>query len=265
MRPIPVVLIVGVGYSGSTLLDLMLGSHSEVVGVGELVGFDAFSQRNSLCTCWRPRHDCAFWNEVVRCLVGDEPTASFAVHPPHATPTEVVANTVALFAAISRTTSARYVIDSSKRWRRARILSQVEALDVRVIHLLRDGRGVGYSHARRGESFGDAVEYWATANLAIRRWLDESDRLPFVTVHYEDLCADPEGSLTGVCEFMNLAWEPSMLTFFSVEHHNIAGNPMRLLGQEAIRVDEAWIRALTTEQQADFRRLAGAAATQLGY
>ena len=33
---IPVIYVVGNGHSGSTLLDLMLGSHSKIESVGEL-------------------------------------------------------------------------------------------------------------------------------------------------------------------------------------------------------------------------------------
>jgi hypothetical protein len=263
--PVRVVLIVGVGHSGSTLLDLILGSHSRVVGVGELIDFDKVSQLDSLCACWRRMSTCRFWTEVMRRLPGHQAATPFMLQPPNAASAEVIANTVALYRSIEQTASARYVVDSSKRWRRARVLSQQSTLDVRAIHLLRDGRGVGYSHARRGESFEDAVTYWGDANLAIRCWLDEVGHPPFITLRYEDLVTDPEGTIGMVCSFLALPWEAGILNFFSVEHHNISGNLMRLVGDEAIVLDEAWRQVLTSQELATFERLVGSAAARLGY
>jgi hypothetical protein len=42
--------------------------------------------------------------------------------------------------------------------------------------------------------------------------------LPGLTVRYEDLVSDPEAITRGMCEYLGVAWEPSMLDYGSVEH-----------------------------------------------
>lgn len=59
---IKVIFIVGAGHSGSTLLDLILNSHKEVTGIGELSDID----KNNVCTCGKVLYECEIWKEVVK-------------------------------------------------------------------------------------------------------------------------------------------------------------------------------------------------------
>ena len=57
--------IVGHGHSGSTLLDMILGSHSDMVSLGEVDRVHSFFFRpNAVCTCGKPFPQCHFWKEV---------------------------------------------------------------------------------------------------------------------------------------------------------------------------------------------------------
>lgn len=63
------VCIIGHGHSGSTLLDMILGSHSEMVSLGEVDRLHSFFFRhNAMCTCGRPFPECGFWQEVYHSL-----------------------------------------------------------------------------------------------------------------------------------------------------------------------------------------------------
>lgn len=64
MEKIKLIYILRSGYSGSTILDLLLGSHSEIEGVGEFYHYDEVVKNNGICTCWRKINDCPFWSEV---------------------------------------------------------------------------------------------------------------------------------------------------------------------------------------------------------
>jgi len=59
------VLIAGAGHSGSTLLSLILGSHSRIVSVGEVFVLGEYVRENRLCTCSRSVADCPFWRGVL--------------------------------------------------------------------------------------------------------------------------------------------------------------------------------------------------------
>jgi len=56
--------ILAAGHSGSTLLNLILGSHSRAVAVSELTNLPVNIARNEVCTCGQALHDCAFWRAV---------------------------------------------------------------------------------------------------------------------------------------------------------------------------------------------------------
>lgn len=61
------VFLCGSGHSGSTLLDMLLGGHTQVSSLGEAI-FLHFNVRNrtpaDLCTCGRHVTDCPFWHAV---------------------------------------------------------------------------------------------------------------------------------------------------------------------------------------------------------
>ena len=63
-KKIPVILLVGEGHSGSTLLDLIMDSHSQIVGVGELSHYSKHFNFGELCSCGKQIKDCEFWQKV---------------------------------------------------------------------------------------------------------------------------------------------------------------------------------------------------------
>lgn len=58
--------ICGAGHSGSTLLDMLLGSHSRIASLGEIINLPMDLATNSTCTCGQKVRDCGLWSEVVR-------------------------------------------------------------------------------------------------------------------------------------------------------------------------------------------------------
>lgn len=60
-----VIYIIGAGRSGSTLLDTVLASHPDVVGVGELVNLHSAGwTSNEVCACGKLGTECDFWTRV---------------------------------------------------------------------------------------------------------------------------------------------------------------------------------------------------------
>lgn len=57
--------ICSAGHSGSTLLDLVLGSHSQIVSLGELSQLPKNIALNSICTCGDPVTSCRHWRLVL--------------------------------------------------------------------------------------------------------------------------------------------------------------------------------------------------------
>lgn len=60
------VFICSAGHSGSTLLDMMLGSHPKVESTGELIHLPMDMALNRPCACGSPMQECSVWPDVMR-------------------------------------------------------------------------------------------------------------------------------------------------------------------------------------------------------
>ncbi len=65
---IDTVYIMSAGHSGSTLLNLLLGSHSRAIAVSELTHLPKNIAHNEMCSCGSVILECPFWSQVIRRL-----------------------------------------------------------------------------------------------------------------------------------------------------------------------------------------------------
>jgi hypothetical protein len=156
-------------------------------------------------------------------------------------------------------------LDSSKRPERATLMQRSGEFDLRVIHLVRDGRAVSWSSMKHlGIGPEDAARSWLADNQAsenARRYFPADH---WMTLRYEDLCADPDGTLARIHGFSGIPSRNGFHNFRAVDHH-IIGNQMRLSSTSEIRLDESWKTALTPEQLATIDRLVAPLNRRYGY
>lgn len=177
--PVDVLLIAGIGRSGSTLLGRTLGGSRGHFPAGEVMRlFGRGMARNELCSCGEPARACDFWGEVIReieertgledpasvddfCMRMTESAAGPLVFLPWQ-PTEVRERLRRLrtlmyhsYRALERVSGADMLVDASKNLAWGRILLDVPGIRVRILHLVRDSRGVAYSFEKRRKRPGD--------------------------------------------------------------------------------------------------------------
>jgi len=101
--------------------------------------------------------------------------------------------------------------------------------DARYIHITRDGRDVAMSQlAKKGTFFQDLKEYRnITFANVFQRWMEWEKRIrevlynPGVAVahlRYEDLTENPEAELRKITQFLSVPFEPEMLDYASRDH-----------------------------------------------
>jgi hypothetical protein len=83
-------------------------------------------------------------------------------------------------------------------------------------------------------------------------------------VRYEDLCCDPDRTMTAVFEFCDVHTYRVTAAPVSQDHH-IVGNRMRLRSVREISLDEAWRSTLTTDELECAASLAGHLHERYGY
>ena len=285
-----VLYLGGLGRSGTTLVERLLGELPSVCALGEIVHL---WQRDILdderCGCGARFSACTFWKRVGERAFGGWSTVDVArVHalrdavertrhiPRLAKPSPEVLEYASFYTRVYRAAAevsgAAVVVDSSKHSALAHVLRWAGDIDLRVVHVVRDARGVAYSWTKtvsRPETDGidEMTRYspsrsallWNAHNAAFG--LLARRGVPVHRVRYEQFLADPRAALTDLAAYAGVPVSGADLKFVGDGHadlgvgHSAAGNPMRFtVGRLALRRDDAWTVALPPRQ----RRLVGA-------
>jgi hypothetical protein len=225
--PVTVLYIAGLGRSGSTLLERILGRVPGCVPVGEVVFlWERGVGDNEPCGCGLRFRQCPFWTAVGEAAFGGWDAVDLDrvlalrhrvdrhrylaallvpwLWPPYRRDLRRYAGLLGrLYVAIGRVSGAEVVVDSSKEPSYAYLLRHVREVRLRVVHLVRRSHGVAFSAAKkveRPEAVG-SVAYMATrspAGTAVEWLVDNAvlDLLPVVgtpslRLRYESLVGAP--------------------------------------------------------------------------
>ncbi|GAB3245008.1 sulfotransferase domain-containing protein [Kineosporia babensis] len=274
-----VAFVGGVGRSGSTLIELALGQLPDACPLGEVRHlWQRGVAENQLCGCGEPFAACSFWKSVGEQAFGGWDQVDLAEvqqlksavdrsrHVPRLLlrPSSAVARYTELYrriyTAAGEVSGRALVIDSSKHISFAACLAVDPEVDLRVLHVVRDPRGVAHSWSKQtvrpevtsGDvympqySAGHAALQWDAHNAmyaALRLRLGAAQRL----LRYEDFVADPRRSLVSVAQFLEVEplaqWQehPESRVLELGVQHTVAGNPMRFTqGPVEVRADQSW-------------------------
>jgi hypothetical protein len=306
--PIRVVYLMGAGRSGSTVLDTILNNHEDVIGVGELVHlFIEGSAQKENCSCGEARDACEIWKSVrnrwseltgrasitehERLMTKFTRVQRFAIPEWHRLRAgnpdpdfaECLNQTHATYQAIAEATGKRVIIESSKNPLRAKLLCLTPGLDVSLVHLVRDARGVAWS---RMKPFAKSKEggvpqdikprpihisagYWLFMNFLSEQVRKAFPDRPSTCIHYEDFVSTPERTLKEIGEVAGLNYSSIADRLLSgapmAPGHLYAGNRVRTAGPIKLRSDMAWADQLTSSQKRLTWLLAGHKLRQYGY
>ena len=280
---IPVLFVGGMGRSGSTLIERLIGQIDGMCNLGEVVYLaDRGVRHNERCGCGDLFLDCPFWTKV-----GDIAFSGWSnvdvdhrdelfhrVDDVKYTPQMLLPRWTRrfngdreeyteffrrLYAAAAEVSGASVIVDSSKVTSLAYALSHDPGLNLRLLHLVRDPRGVAFSWTRkvRRPEITDREEFmpqyrpsymaalWSGHNLLLAAL--RLRRVPTLRLNYEQFTADPRGALASVAAF---AHRPDAgLSFVGADGtsvtlaqtHSVAGNPMRFqTGTVEVRRDTRW-------------------------
>ncbi len=281
----------GHGRSGSTLLDRVVGQIPGFTSVGELrYMWQRGVAEDQRCGCGSRFLQCEFWMAV-----GDEAFGGWSrldvqqvLHLQRAVdrypliPLIVAPWTVPAFrrrleryseyllsvvAAIHRVSGSRVVIDSSMSPSHAFLLRGIAGVDLRMVHLVRDSRGVAHSWTKRVRrpEIVETDAYMPTYSplnsgarwMAYNALFELLGRLgvPRLAVRYEEFLKDPRRQTIYIARHVGETVGDEELAFLGpneVElgiNHTAAGNPMRFkLGRIPLKLDEEWRLAMDPGQ-----------------
>jgi hypothetical protein len=247
-----IVYIGGIGRSGSTLIDRLLGQVPGVCAIGELVYMwqRGIAQGNR-CGCGEPFSQCPFWQEVLTAAFGGAQNVDAArvehlraavdrarfiplLLAPSLRPAfrakldEYVSYCTRIYDAVRAVSGCEVIVDSSKAPSFAFCLRSSRRVDLRVVHVVRDSRAVAYSWTRkvpRAEATGPTymptlrpvrtAGQWNYHNVALQ--MLEATGTPTLRVRYEDLVSRPYEKLAEIAEFTGVPSAPEQLSFIGAD------------------------------------------------
>ena len=239
--PINILYILGPGHCGSTLLNLCLDTHSSVIGVSEIISL------NRKLPGWSGDEYVLknyFWSKVnhkmkekyglpISAVPFDlnlsQNTKDIALHH----------NKLAL-ETILDVSGKSIISDSSKNPNRLDDLLGSKLFNIRVIYLVRDGRAVVNAYRRKYNSFIVGWRNLTRIDNAVKRLKEKYGSKNWLTVHYEDLATNLEGTLRKICKFSEIKFEIRMLSPDTSNFNGLGGNRMRKQPIDNIKLDTAW-------------------------
>ncbi len=280
-RKIKVLYIAGSGRSGSTILNVILGQLDGFFGGSEIKGiWDCGVQENRVCGCGDRFHECKTWKPIFQeafgGMTGVDPARMVYLRErlaqtkflppmllhrdrgPRQTPKtrEFLGNLDKLYRAIQTVTGCRVIVDASKWPSYAYMVESLPSVELYVLHLIRDPRGVSHSWTRKKESAPGRLFpqhspirttiYWNVWHPSITYLWDRRGK-KHLFMRYEDFVAHPQKSVAEIMRFVNEKPHPGP---FVDEHtvelektHGVAGNKTRFIsGTVKIKQDDEWKR-----------------------
>lgn len=259
-KKIKLIIITGAGHSGTTLLDIILDNHSQIIGLGECEKFGPKLTHNIGCACGAPFETCSLWSDFLiqektyldkqvrdvrrkglDTLLGRKKYMFKKYTDDNVTLEEYVRHHENLYAYVQEKTGCVYVADSTKNPTHFEVLARYSnKLDIHVIHLVRDGRAVTWSYFKRYQKMLMYMKLWCSANIKVML-IAHRMNLPRLVVHYTDVSTQPEETLQKICDYLHIPFEKEMLNLRSSVHHQVGGNQGVLFGKTAeIRPDIEW-------------------------
>lgn len=242
--PVPVIFVLGMSHSGSTLLGRMLDMHDSILCVGELMRIKEAIQKEMPCSCGEKIPECEFWSRYIPII---ERANNF----------QYKRFTPDLYETFGKISEKDVIVDLSKN-KALRMMNSIfssrhwESYNAGFILVLRDPRGVAASAVRSGRELERFLSRYIKWMKRFQKFVRKRKE-KVVVVRYEDLCLYPEHEIKRICSFIGVNFKTNMLLPADKRHHFIHSSTsgyMRNINK--LEVDERWRRELGTE---DIKRI----------
>lgn len=307
-KKVKVLFIAGSGRSGSTILSRILGQFTGFFFAGELCKIWRYGLiENRLCGCGLPFKECSFWNDILvnayggadkingQEIYGLRKRTAYMRH----IPLMLIPNGMSLlgprlhrfqdileklYHSIQSQTECKVIVDCSKSAAYGYILNSIDSIDMYIVHIVRDPRGVAYSklekklyqpdsgtpvYTGQADVFKSSIT-WDVQNFAAEAfWKKLDDR--YIRIRYEDFCNNPQDCVSRVMKMLREDEVGS--PFVGLQRvkldkntHTAAGNPVRFdSGEVEIKPDTYWTKELDSKSKTYIKCLTWPQLFKYGY
>jgi hypothetical protein len=256
----------GAGRSGTTALATFLGNSSNILTIGEMHQFFQHLAEHKECSCGKSLEECPLWFKVIENLPKDFRTKAqeheefcekFEYHssiPKYMFNTFTKDNlekyhyiNETIFNAIKMEHKEKFLLDSAKYIGRALGLRSSKNIDLKIIYVVRDVRGVINSFAKGVQTPRGAMSsivYWLIINTIAEFVYRTSSKKNIIKLKYESLIDTPLEEFQRLEKFLDLDMSDIKDKIkedkdFSMPHI-IGGNRMKTNKSIKFQKDIAW-------------------------
>ncbi|MEI2741406.1 MAG: sulfotransferase [Candidatus Competibacter sp.] len=274
-------------YSGATLLAFFLNNHSQLVCNGETFPFSYSETDLYTCSCGKQLKECDFYLSCADQFNLRNPSNKnyryFSIHPDYKThklinkfisilaiPYSFRKNVLEWISSLreQRETfldlhldfinkacqykNAKIYVDNTKSIQRCELFLDFIDPNLKIIHLVRDGRAYFHSYKRNNPTTTESDHFiankWQAYLNEISQLKARNPGIRLLNIRYEDLCENPAAELEKICGFLSVDFDKNIYLKQQYDHH-ILGNQMRLNFNWSFKKnDEVWRRELSAKE-----------------
>ncbi|MDR9367170.1 MAG: sulfotransferase [Balneolaceae bacterium] len=265
-----IFFVLGTSRSGSTLLQSMLSSHSELIVPPETHFFNSYQHLQKEFKSTNRRTDFRervidFWYDQktrIRDLnLQKEEVLKLAENLNLANPLELFTLQLTMY----RVERDKLIIGEKTPRHMLHVSDILDAYPgAKIISLFRDPRAKAYSEIKA--QFGSpsvlvSTKRWKKYVRVHEQLQQELDKKQYLMIRYSDLIADAEGVLQKICDFLGVSFEKQMLNYYDRDETGFADGETswkkRTLKPIQKNRNEDWKSALTNWQIALIENTAG--------
>jgi hypothetical protein len=262
----------GAGRSGTTALATFLGNNSEIINVGEMHQFFEHLNEKKECSCGEKLVVCDFWknkisNELLNSSFDNrelsenfESHFSIIKHILELFDKKELENYTSIhskiFQNINLDNDKKVLLDSSKYVGRALALNKINHLDLKVIYVVRDVRGVINSFSKKvqtSKSPLSTIAYYSAINLVAEFISLFILRKKVIKIRYEDLIENPIQLFEKLEKFINVDLTDVKEKIYKEKPfsigHIIGGNRLKKSKEIYFRKDIGWQEKFSSFQR----------------
>lgn len=290
-----VALVLCPAYQGATLLSLLLSQHQDVTAMGDTLPTRAHP--DFWCSCGQQIQHCEFWHAVHDAVQPEQfpdeekwipelpPLSSESrqnlrlntkwlrssalkrratTHKTRKQAVPFLKATSTFWETAARQRDTPIVVDGAKSIWRHLALTEYKGVPYPVIQLTRDPRAYVASY-RENIADDSAIEHiantWRSYHEDVESLCVARANAPCLRVKYEDLCADTEGTMSKIFEFLGADLPMKR----SNTPHHVIGNRMLAKFDGTITLDERYMAVMSKSEQQDVLEACAPLGHRYGY
>jgi Sulfotransferase domain len=289
-------------FSGATLFTILLDAHNQIVSNGESLPFNSSDDKSYDCSCGKYLDECEFYQTAARHMrtphtagwdrevfvqvptFSTKPLVRFLLSSPRTESglRNYVIETVPhyrrirerfleaqiqFFTNATKLTGTSLYMDGTKSIRRAQLFARDDRCEMKVIHIVRDGRAFCYSYLKHTDltqnDIAKAAKQWLYYIRQVDKFTQTFPFIPLLEVRYEDLCRSTTTVMKTVTQFLEVPYEEFKITNMKDKH--ILGNRMRRTFKGEIVEDTSWKEKLSSKIQTEITAIIRHELERFGY